>query len=529
VRAWFYTNTPEATTVDGGMMVCAHEFATPGAAVTSLTVSDRRRMAVAGYADGKLRVIYVTSEKIIADLAVAGGQPIQAVALAPKEDGVVSLTAKAIAHWTFDPGYPEVSLAALFTKVWYEGYPEPTHTWQSSSGDDAFETKFGLVPLIYGTLKASFYALLFGVPLALLSAVYTSEFLDPRVKGLIKPTVELMASLPSVVLGFLAGLVFAQFVENWVPALLASMLTIPLAFLLGAYVLQMLPQRASILLARWRFVFILLVVPLGMVGGVVLGPLLEWTFFGGDFRAWLDGAEGSSIGGWMFLFVPLGGVATVALLGGTLNPWLRRLTRSWSRWSLALLDVLKFIAGCGFALCLAFTISGALASLGLDPRGTYIGPYSQRNALVVGFVMGFAIIPIIYTIAEDALSAVPEHLRSGSLAAGATRWQTASRIIVPTAMSGLFSAVMIGFGRAVGETMIVLMATGNTPVMNWNMFSGFRTLSANIAVELPEAVGFGTHFRILFVAALSLFAITFVLNTGAEIVRLRFRRRAYQL
>jgi phosphate transport system permease protein len=143
--------------------------------------------------------------------------------------------------------------------------------------------------------------------------------------------------------------------------------------------------------------------------------------------------------------------------------------------------------------------------------------------------MGFAIIPIIYTVSEDALTAVPDHLRAASLGAGATRWQTAVRIIVPTAMSGLFSAVMIGFGRAVGETMIVLMAAGNTPVLEINLFNGFRTLAANIAVELPESVQGGTNFRMLFLAALTLFVMTFLVNTFAEAVRLRFRRRAYEL
>jgi phosphate transport system permease protein len=147
----------------------------------------------------------------------------------------------------------------------------------------------------------------------------------------------------------------------------------------------------------------------------------------------------------------------------------------------------------------------------------------------VGFLIGFAVIPIMYTLADDALSAVPDHLRAGSLAAGATRWQTAVRVVVPTAMSGLFSAVMIGVGRVVGETMIVLMAAGNTPVLDLNLFNGFRTLSATIAVELPEAVQGGTLYRVLFVAALTLFAMTFVINTAAEIVRLRFRRRAYEL
>ena len=124
---------------------------------------------------------------------------------------------------------------------------------------------------------------------------------------------------------------------------------------------------------------------------------------------------------------------------------------------------------------------------------------------------------------------MPDHLRSASLGAGATPWQTAMRIIVPTAMSGLFSAVMIGLGRAVGETMIVLMAAGNTPIMDWNIFNGFQTLSSLIAQEMPESVRNSTHYRTLFLAALTLFALTFVVNTVAEIIRLRFRRRAYEL
>jgi phosphate transport system permease protein len=151
--------------------------------------------------------------------------------------------------------------------------------------------------------------------------------------------------------------------------------------------------------------------------------------------------------------------------------------------------------------------------------------YDQRNSLVVGIAMGFAVIPIIFTIAEDSLSNVPQHLVAGSLALGATRWQTALRVVLPTASPGIFSAIMIGFGRAVGETMIVLMATGNTPIMNWNIFSGFRALSANVAVELPEAPVGGTLFRVLFLAALLLYVMTFLVNTAAELVRLRLRRK----
>ncbi|HWC90631.1 MAG TPA: hypothetical protein VG433_13275, partial [Pirellulales bacterium] len=103
------------------------------------------------------------------------------------------------------------------------------------------------------------------------------------------------------------------------------------------------------------------------------------------------------------------------------------------------------------------------------------------------------------------------------------------RIIVPTAMSGLFSAVMIGLGRAVGETMIVLMAAGNTPIMDWNLFNGFQTLSSLIAQEMPESPQNSTQYRTLFLAALTLFALTFIVNTAAETIRLRFRRRAYEL
>lgn len=155
--------------------------------------------------------------------------------------------------------------------------------------------------------------------------------------------------------------------------------------------------------------------------------------------------------------------------------------------------------------------------------------YDQRNAMVVGFAMGFAVIPMIFTISEDALSNVPQHLISGSLALGATQWQTAIGMVLPTASPGIFSAIMIGFGRAVGETMIVLMATGNTPVMEWSIFNGFRTLSANIAVEIPEAPYGGTLYRILFLASLLLFFSTFLVNTVAELVRMRLRRKYSQL
>jgi phosphate transport system permease protein len=143
--------------------------------------------------------------------------------------------------------------------------------------------------------------------------------------------------------------------------------------------------------------------------------------------------------------------------------------------------------------------------------------------------MGFAVIPLIYTLAEDALNSVPEHLRAASLACGATPWQTAISVILPAAVSGVFAAVMVGMGRAVGETMIVVMAAGNTALIDWNLFNGLRALSANIAVELPEAVKDDTLYRVLFLAALTLFAMTFIVNTLAEIIRQRFRKKSVAL
>ena len=151
--------------------------------------------------------------------------------------------------------------------------------------------------------------------------------------------------------------------------------------------------------------------------------------------------------------------------------------------------------------------------------------YDQRNSIVVGIAIGFAVIPTIFSISEDAVFGVPRSLTMGSLALGATPWQTVTRVILLTASPGIFSAVMIGMGRAVGETMIVLMATGNTPIMDLNIFQGFRALSANIAVEMPESEVNSTHYRILFLAALVLFLSTFFVNTLAEVVRQRLRKK----
>ena len=419
----------------------------------------------------------------------------------PKADALLALSTSTLTQWSLAVGFPEVSLAGLFGPVLVRRIRRTTAYLAVVRRWCAFEPKLGMIPLVFGTLKATVYSLLFAVPLALLSAIYTSEFLHARAKAHIKPAIEMMASLPSVVLGFVAALVVAPYVEQVIPAVLAGIFVVPFTFLAAAHRVATSAARVGLLLSRWRFAFIGATLPVGVLLSAWLGPLVERWLFSGDIRSWLDGQSGSGLGGWIVMLLPLAALGTALLLGRRVNPALRRALRGASRGQRAAVELVKFIVAVGLTLAGTTAAGMLLDSLHLDPRGLLLDTYVQRNALVVGFVMGFAIIPIIYTIADDALSTVPSHLRSASLGAGATPWQTAIRVIIPTAMSGLFSAVMIGLGRAVGETMIVLMAAGNTPILDWNIFNGFQTLSASIATELPEAVQGSAHYRTLFVAA----------------------------
>lgn len=530
LTVWFRVKPPEAGTADGSLIAPAHVLAAEGSPVRALAPSGRGRMLAAGYDDGSARLFHVTSGRLLAHLEPpAGAGPARAVRIAPKDDALLVLGEQGGHLRRLSIPHPETSLAAIFRPVWYESYPEPEHVWQSSSGTDDFEPKYGLFPLVFGTIKATLYSLLFGVPIALLAAVYTSEFLHPRHKARIKPTIEMMASLPSVVLGFLSALVIAPLIEDIVPSVLLTIGLLPILVGLGAYLWRTLPAEVHARFERLRLGFVLAFLAVAVLLGALFGPLFERAFFAGDFRQWLTGTVGTGTGGWMILLLPPVALLVGFVLVQWVNPLLVARGRELSREHFARREVVKFLAALAAGALLLYGLASLLAALGFDPRGGLLDTYVQRNALVVGFVMGFAIIPIVYTISEDALAAVPDHLRAASLGAGATPWQTAIRVVIPTAMSGIFSAIMIGFGRAVGETMIVLMAAGNTPIMDWNVFNGFRTLSANIAVELPEAVQGSTHYRMLFLAALVLFAMTFVLNTAAEAVRLRYRKRRVQL
>jgi phosphate transport system permease protein len=532
VDVYFRIQRAEAGTTDKFELIKARSHEPHMAAIRNISVGQRSKTLITEDADGNVWMRHSTSDQVLAklkhDLSGAGDTNIM---LMPRNDGAVIVSdGGGTRYMPFYFPHPESTLKAIFGKSWYEGYPEPTYTWQSSSGTDIFEPKFSLIPLIFGTLKATFYAMLFAVPISLFAAIYTSEFVHNRVRNTVKPVMEMMESLPTVVLGFIAALILAPIVETWIGAVILAFVALPLGLMIAAYVWQMLPPTLAIKLDGMpKFVAMIGIILSFTWLSYRLGPTFERTLFYGDFKAWTNGSIGTGTPFMFLLLSPLMLFVAGFLVRRFFGDALRNRMRELPKVAAARLDMLRWIGVLfgGFALAYAFAV--LLTTVGYDPRGGIVDTYVQRNALVVGFVMGFAIIPNIYTLAEDAMNSVPSHLRSASLAAGATPWQTAMWVVIPTAMSGIFAAVMIGMGRAVGETMIVVMAAGNTPILDWNIFNGLRTLSANIAVELPEAVKDGTLYRMLFLAALTLFVMTFVVNTIAEIIRQRFRKRAFQL
>ena len=433
----------------GRLLRKAHTFASHSGPVTHLSVSQRDKGFLTADDQGTVLLHYSTTGETI--LRTEGkGRAIESLRYTPKADGAVWLDEDAMLHtYAIHNPHPEVTIRSLFFPVTYEGYDHPEMIWQSSSGSDEFEPKLGLTPLMFGTLKGTIYAMILAIPLAVMGAIYTAMFMHPHLRAVVKPSLEIMAALPSVVLGFLAGLWLAPLLEKIFPAVVAIIGALPFVIAGCCLLWQFLPARVKRLdVYGLDLVVMMMAIILTVAGCLMANDAIEGWLFGGNFQQWI------------------------------------------------------------------------LQNLGLT--------YDQRNAIVISLAMGFAVIPIIFSIAEDAIANVPRHLIAGSLALGATRWQTLTRLVLVSASPGIFSALMIGFGRAIGETMIVLMATGNTPIMDWSMFNGFRTLAANIAVEMPEAPHGGTLYRVLFLSGLILFGFTFTINTIAEIVRQRLRQKYSQ-
>lgn len=211
-----------------------------------------------------------------------------------------------------------------------------------------------MVPLVFGTLKAALYGLVFAVPLALAGAIYTAYFMSSRMRGIVKPTIELMEALPTVILGFLAGIWLAPIVESHLVGMVALVVMFPLGMLLAGIGWSLLPGNwRSRIPSGFHVLLLMPAIVLIAYACFSLSPWLEQTWFAGDVRTYLS------------------------------DEW-----------------------GIG---------------------------YDQRNALVVGIAMGIAVVPTIFSIAEDAIFSVPGHLTSGSLALGATHWQTLTRVVLLTA------------------------------------------------------------------------------------------------
>jgi len=246
----------------------------------------------------------------------------------------------------------------------WTGYDQPEYIWQPVGQIH----KYNIVPLFVGSLKTTLIGLLFAVPLAVGAAIYVSQLARPRVREILKPTIELLSGIPSVVIGFFALLVMAT---------------------------------------AFQHVF---------------------------------------------------------------------------------------------------------------------GYETRLNAFVAGIALGFAIIPIVFSISEDALTSVPRSYTQAALALGASRWQTAWQVVLPAALPGVFAAVILGFGRAMGETMIVLMVC-SASVMSWSIFDSARSITTTIAAEMAEAVSGGHHYRILFMLGVLLFAVAFASNMIADVVMHRLKHR----
>jgi phosphate transport system permease protein len=414
--------------------------------ITAIAPEFSRKGFIAVDESGEMGIYHTTAHRTVL-LKQIDEHALKAISISPRANATLVENDKGeLQFYHVDNEHPEISFKSIWGKVWYESRDKPEYIWQSSSASSDFEPKFSLTPLAYGTFKAAFYAMLFAIPLSILGAMYTAYFMAPKMRQVVKPTIEIMEALPTVILGFLAGLWLAPFVETHLPGMFVLLVFVPLSIILAAAAWEFVPNDIKHKVPDgWEAALLTPVIILAATFSIGISQPLENLFFGGNLPLWLSTEMGIT--------------------------------------------------------------------------------YDQRNSMVVGFAMGFAVIPTIFSISEDAIYSVPKHLTTGSLALGATSWQTMLRVILLTASPGIFSAVMIGLGRAVGETMIVVMATGNTAIMDMSIFEGFRALSANIAVEMPETEVNSTHYRILFLGALVLFTVTFFFNTIAEVVRQRLRTK----
>ena len=336
--------------------------------------------------------------------------------------------------------------ASLFQPQEYEGYQQADTVWQTTSGSDYQETKYSLVPLLIGSLKASVLALMIAIPVAVGAAIYSAYFSEARLRHWLKPALEMLEAVPSVLIGFVAAIWLAPMAERVLFSFGFFLIVVPVILFVAALFQYRIARKFPPVLRRGTELIVLplLLLALGYVS-------MQWA-----------------------------------------PDWIFNLTG---------VDSLT-----------------ALSTSSETPIG--------KTTIVVALALGVAISPTIYSLAEDAISGVPDYLKHASFALGATRLQTLHHVVLKMAMPGILAAIMLGFGRAFGETMIVLMVTGNTPISDWHLLEGLRALTANLAIELPETDVNSVHYQILFFTACILFGFTFVVNTLAELLRQRLRVNA---
>lgn len=410
-----------------------------------LDIAEHASMNLIAVLTSKQRILLVNrvSGEIVADEGISDNPH----TLVWYGDKLFGSTSSSLMVWQGNDLTGSTTWSSLFSPQHYEGYEEDDTVWQTTSASDFQEAKFSLTPLLIGSIKASLLALLIAIPVAIGAAIYTAFFVKGRLRGIIKPAIELLEAIPSVLIGFIAAIWLSPKAEQFL----------------------------------FSFAFFLVVIPFVLiVVAIVQRPFAQWLP-----KRLRHGAE---------LIFAVGGVFLLGFISVQFAPSL----------------IVSLLGADSFTL---------LAAESESPIG--------KTTIVVAIALGVAISPSIYSLAEDAINGVPNDLKYASFALGATRLQTLLHVVLHVAFPGIVAAIMLGFGRAFGETMIVLMVTGNTPISSWGLIEGLRALTANLAIELPEADVSSAHYQILFFTACILFMFTFVVNTVAELMRQRVKRRNY--
>ncbi|HAQ87710.1 MAG TPA: phosphate ABC transporter permease, partial [Pseudomonas sp.] len=248
--------------------------------ITQILPEERRKGFLALDSAGTLGIFHSTAHRELLTEQVAEGAAV--AAMSPRATRLLVESGDQLQRFVIDNPHPEISWSALWGKVWYESYPEPDYVWQSTSATGDFEPKLSLSPLAFGTLKAAFYAMLLAAPLAICAALYTAYFMAPTLRRKVKPVIELMEALPTVILGFFAGLFLAPYLENHLPGIFSLLLLMPVGILLAGWFWSRLPENIRLSVPDgWEALLLIPVILAVGWGSLAVSGHLENWFFGG--------------------------------------------------------------------------------------------------------------------------------------------------------------------------------------------------------------------------------------------------------